>query len=170
MRKPIYFVTDQSFWSGCNDFPDSNEACRTLRIEQINNGINEWFNYFNEAVRPQIVIVYSNADLPSNAANKPIYLKIKKDYCGQDNEKKTYPACHKVQLDSPHTIIFDSPEEIAPHIAHEFGHALGRKHNDMPEGAYSIMSYLFQSPHVLPLDIKIMCETHTECPPTKNIP
>jgi hypothetical protein len=168
LREPIYLVADQNFWSGCRNHSDGNNACRRLRIEQISNGINEWLNYFDESDRPQLIIAYSSDELPSRMANTPIHLQIRKDYCGQTDKKIAYPACYKDHPGWPPAIIFDSPEEITPHIAHEFGHALGRNHNDMPEDVYSIMSYTLQAFHVLPLDIKIMCKTHTECPPLKN--
>ena len=167
LREPIYLVADQSFWSGCKNHPDGEDACRGLRVEQVKKGINEWLDYFDEFDRPRLIIACSSNELPPRTANTPIHLKIAKDYCGQTNKRTSYPSCYKDRLDSP-AIIFDLPEEIAPHIAHEFGHALGRNHNDMPEDAYSIMSYTLQAFHVLPLDIKIMCEMHAECPPVKN--
>jgi hypothetical protein len=168
LREPIYLVADPSFWSDCKNHPDGENACRKLRVEQIKNGINEWLYYFDEFNRPQLIIAYSSGELPAHMVNTPIQLKIEKDYCGKTDEGEPYPACYKDSLGSSPAIVFDLPEEIAPHIAHEFGHALGRSHNDMPEDAYSIMSYVLEAFHVLPLDIKIMCKTHTECPPVKN--
>lgn len=170
VRKPIYLVAESSFWSGCDNHPDGDSVCRALRVEQVLEGAREWFNYFDEADRPMVIFAYSTAEVPARTVNAPIYLKIEKDYCGFTEEKIAYPACYKNYFGSPPAIIFDLPEEIAPHIAHEFGHALGRKHNDMPEEAFSIMSYIQQAFHVLPIDIKIMCQTHTECPPMKYAP
>lgn len=168
LRKPIYLVTDPSFWSACENDPAGYENCRALRIEQVSAGVNDWFKHFDAADRPRVTILYSKADLPSYPSNDPIYLKIKPGGCRTDGDKFNPPACYEHTPFSPLAIIFDSPEEIEPHFAHEFGHALGRDHDDMPKGVYSVMSYKLDSSYVLPVDIQIMCEAHHECPPHED--
>lgn len=171
LRHPIYLVIDESFWSSCEDDPAGYAACRINRIEQINNGADDWFKHFDEATRPQVVIVYSKADLPSNPTNNPIYLKIKMGFCGMATKTQIAAACYTDMFLSPPAIVFNLPENIiSSHFAHELGHALGRGHTDTSENVYSVMSYTLRSDHVVPTDIKILCETHPECPPIKNAP
>ena len=166
LREPIYMVTDSSFWIGCEDDGAGYEACRTLRVQQVENGVNEWFKHFDEATRPQVVIVYSKADLPSNRGNDPIYIKIKPGYCPVATSTPNAAACYSYQSS---TMIFDSSENITPRTsAHEFGHALGRGDNDVPENVYSVMSSTHDSEQVVPIDIKIMCKMHPECPPHED--
>lgn len=173
LRHPIYLVIDKSFWSGCEDDPASYEACRMNRIEQINDGADDWFKHFDKVTRPQVVIVYSKADLPSNPINNPIYLKIKDGFCGMATKTQIAAACYTDKFLSPPAIVFNLPENIiSSHFAHELGHAFGRvgkEHNDMPKDTYSVMSYTLRSDHVVPIDIKILCETHPECPPHEDI-
>lgn len=168
LRQPIYLVIDESFWSECDFDPDTYEACRESRLQQLNEGADDWFKHFDEAARPKMVIVYSQADLPSNPVNNPIYIKIQPGFCPITTGNKDAVACY---TDKP-AIIFDLPEYIALDlVAHELGHAFGRegkKHNDMPKNTYSVMSYTLRSDHVIPTDIKILCETHSECPPHED--
>ncbi len=169
LRWPIYLVTDSSFWSGCESDLAGYEACRAFRIKQINDGVDDWFGHFDEATRPQVVIVYSKADLPSNPINDPIYLKIKGGYCGMATSTEIAAACYYNKFISPPVIVFDLPKNITSStFAHEFGHALGREHEDVPKDNYSIMSYTHDSGHIIPIDIKIMCKMHSECPPHED--
>lgn len=166
LGEPIYMVTDQSFWSGCEADPAGYETCRANRIENVNRGIREWFSHFDEATRPQVVIVYTKEELPPNRVNEVIYLKIKQDGCWKDG--KNHSACYRTSPDSSPTIVFDASVGIIPFIAaHEFGHALGRGHEDAPADVYSVMSYTLPS-QVVPVDMDLLCQIHGECPPHEN--
>jgi hypothetical protein len=87
-------------------------------------------------------------------------LRIEAGNCGKDKLKRNNAACYRRSVPE---IVFDNPSVITPRImAHEFGHALGRDDNDVPEGTGSVMSYKKPS-RVLPRDIEMMCRLHREC-------
>lgn len=163
LDKPFYFEADQSFWSGCNKNYPHYEDCREYRIKQIYAGINEWFKYFDKADRPQVVVILSEKQLPAHLVNSVIHLKISGDLC-----EKWMAACyqgHKFIWSSviKISVVFKTAAEIIrDSIAHEFGHALGRKDNDVPEGVDSVMSYTHPT-SVTYLDFKMMCKLHYEC-------
>ena len=170
LRQPIYLVINEGFWFGCANDPAGYEACRMNRIEQINEGANDWFKHFEEAARPQVVIVYSEADLPPNTKNNPIYLKIDEGFCGMATKTQIAAACYTDTFFSPPAIVFNLPENVlSSHFAHELGHALDREHNDMPKDTYSVMSYTHDSGYVVPIDLEILCKMHPECPPHEEV-
>lgn len=160
LRHPIYMVTDQSFWSGCETDSIGDEVCRKFRVAQVNAGIDDWFRHFDEAGRPQAVIVGSKAELPQGRVNKQvIYLKI--DAVGSGNS-----AYYRWKPGSSPVIVFDNPYYISPTIvSHEFGHALGLDHKDLLDGISSIMLPVVKvTDYVLPADIDLLCRIHAECP------
>lgn len=165
LRKPTYFMVTGNFWLGCEKDPTGYEACRKHRIEQVLGGFNEWFNHFDEDTRPKAIIVFSPAELPDDQAYNLIYLSIEKEgFCGMATSKITAAGCY---VRKSHTIVFNLPENVTVYVvAHELGHAFKRSsnHNDMPKGTYSIMSYDDIPDHVLPIDIKLLCKIHPECP------
>ncbi len=168
LRKPTYFLVDKSFWYQCENDPDGYEACRTYRIRQINDGFNDWFDHFDVATRPKAVIVFSQDDLPESPTYNLIHLKIEEGHCGMATPTEIAVACHYKKT---HTIVFNLPKHVtSPIFAHELGHALqrNRTHDDMPKDTYSIMSYTLEPNHVLPIDIKILCKMHPECPPHED--
>lgn len=166
LRHPVYMVADKSLWSGCGEKDSAGyETCRAFRVKQIYSGLSQWFDYFDKANRPLAVIVYSEEELPANRVNSVIYLKIKAGCCG-----KGYAAHYDRWPVSSPEIVFDRSFWITPRlVAHEFGHALGRGDNDVPEGTYSVMSYKMPT-FVLPRDIKMMCRLHHECRMVKRKP
>ncbi len=155
LRHPIYMVTDQSFWSGCNKYPAGYKACRAFRIKQVNDGINQWFDYFDRATRPRVTIVSSEKELPFGAVNEAIRLRIEAGFCD-----KGKAACYVYGPFSLPEIVFVDPSGITPIlVAHEFGHALGLDHVSITG------SVMFFQPYV-PVtlsDIKTMCKLHREC-------
>lgn len=159
IRHPVYMVTENSFWIGCDKDPKGYKACQEFRVSQIYAGINQWFNYFVGNNLPRVVIVFSKNDLPSKLVNEVIYLKIEKGNCGKENA-----ACYG--RDNPLSllyIVFDDVQWVLERfMAHEFGHLLGRDDNDVPKNVESIMSYKFQK-RVTPLDLKKTCALHPEC-------
>ncbi len=163
LRHPIYMVADKSFLSGCEKDPAGHEACRAVRVKKIYAGLSQWFDYFDEANRPQAVILSSKKELPSNRANNDvIYLKIEAGFCGNGNAACYAYGASSSSFSSPE-IVFEKSSEIAPRMmAHEFGHVLGREDNDVPKGTASVMSYKMQI-DVSPLDIQMMCRLHREC-------
>jgi hypothetical protein len=168
LREPIYLVIDPSLFTGCEYDPEKEEDCRESRIKKINDGADEWFKHFAEATRPKVEIVYSEADLPLYPINDPIYIKVKKNYCGV-GFFHTIVACYEDASWALPVIVFVLPENIDSRIfAHELGHAFDRGHWDTPENVYSVMSYNDISDHVLPIDIKLLCKTHRECPPHED--
>lgn len=172
LREPIYLVIDKSFFSGCEYDPEKEEDCRKTRIKAINDGADDWFEHFNPTTRPKVVIVYSKADLPFSPINNPIYVKLEEKTCGLTSLENTAAACYRALKPYTPMIIFNTANDITSGIfAHELGHALGRsgKHNDVPKNVYSVMSYPpLDSNRVLPIDIKILCEMHPECPPHED--
>ena len=58
LREPIYLVANPSFWVGCEDDVVGYKACRANRVERVEEGINEWLKHFDEATRPQVVVIY----------------------------------------------------------------------------------------------------------------
>ena len=167
LRHPIYMMTDQSFWSGCETDPIGEKVCRKFRVAQVDAGVDDWFRYFDEATRPQAVIVGSKAELPLDRINKAvIHLKIWAGHCGKGNE-----ACYIWKMNSSPELVFDGSSYIFPSlVAHEFGHALNRDHDDLPDGIFSIMLPLvLKTDYVLPADIELLCRIHTECPPHEDV-
>jgi hypothetical protein len=171
LRHPVYMVTEKSFWSGCDKDPIGSDACRNSRISQVKAGVNQWFDPFDEAFRPQLFIFYSKDKLPRNRdrTNEVIYLKIESGNCGYiAGGKRKAGACYgRDHLLSKLYIVFEDASNILPQaMAHEFGHALGRDDNDVPKGTGSVMSYDTPT-NVLLMDIEMMCRLHRECPPRK---
>ena len=143
------------------------EVCRAVRVQQVENGVNEWFKHFDLATQPQVVIVYSKEELPPNLVNKVINIKVKSGGCFSDG--KYHQGCFRYAYGKTPEIVFDNSTGIMPFlVAHEFGHALGRDHDDTAKDVYSIMSYTLQS-YVVPVDIDLLCEMHSECPPHENV-
>ena len=167
LRAPIYLITDPSFFSGCRNHINGPAACKEERIAEVRNGANDWFRHFDEPFRPQVVIVYSHDDIPAGAENTPIHLQMKKGYCGSRRDFKI-AACYHYIYHNEVRIVFESNEDITQRvITHEFGHALGREHNDTAEGIGSVMSYSLPT-YVLPIDIDKLCQIHEECPAYEN--
>lgn len=163
LRHPIYMVTDKSFWAGCEEDPAGYESCRNDRITKIRVGANQWFNYFDSAARPRVVIVRTKEELPPHRVNKVIYLKIDKDLCGMATRTIIAAACYDWWDSSALKIVFRDESFIISRLAaHELGHALGRDDNDVPIGTGSVMSYTNPT-KVLLSDIKMMCRLHREC-------
>jgi len=170
LREPIYLVAEESFWDECEECPAGWMACHADRMAAVYNGIDEWFQYFPESARPVALVVWPEENVPDGAANALIRLKIKEGGCKKPDGY--HPACYRWSQDSlgrnrPPEIIFDHPGAIDPQmVAHEFGHALGRDDNDVPEWQYSVMSYSHPS-YVVPVDIDLVCALHPEvdCPP-----
>lgn len=162
LRQPIYLVPRENFWSGCESDPDGYKACQSLRVKQVNIGINAWLNYFDKHSRPVVIVVASNQDVPFYTVNEPIYLGIDKDYCEEVFDGRKCEACYRYSWYRNTEIIFSSAENIATAMDHEFGHVLGRDDNDVPKGTTSVMSYSHPGA-VSPLDFAMMCRLHREC-------
>jgi len=158
LRHPVYMVTEQSFWSGCEKDPAGSRVCRASRLKKVGDGANQWFKSFNKATRPKVVVVSSQEKLPSNLVNEVIHLSIKTGFCSKGSA-----ACYAYGWDSSFSgpeIVFESPPLIRPDlVAHELGHALGLDH--IPD-ADSVM-FFQPSNAVMPSDIKAMCKLHKEC-------
>ena len=163
LREQIYLVPRKSFWDGCEQDPRGYQACRHWRIGSVYRGVNEWFKYFDKESQPQVVVVDSILDIPWYAKNKPIYLSVDKNFCkkalGFDCEACYYYSWHHRKEIK---IVFVSANTIDLFMDHEFGHALGRNDNDVPEGTISIMSYSNPGPVSLP-DVAMVCQKHREC-------
>lgn len=164
LRQPIYLIPRKSFWSGCETDPAGYKSCRLDRIKQARAGINEWFNYFPKGHRPVAIIVASEKNIPPHPINAPIYLAIGQNICTKDGSVACYGWWQRES-----EIIFISAEFISGLMGHEFGHALGRDDNDVPEGTESVMSYRLPTT-VTPLDIRMMCKYHFECRMVKQKP
>lgn len=166
LREPVYIVADQSLWSGCEDDPTGDEACHVLRVEQINKGVSQWFDYFDKATRPLAVVVNSETDVPLDRVNPIITMYIRPGSCPYKNSIKLHAACFKKIDNLSSEIVFNSAGYIYPSlVAHEFGHALGRVHNDFAKDVHSIMfPFVKLEAHVLSADIDLLCGIHAECP------
>lgn len=162
LDQPIYLITEDGFFAGCEEENDTAD-CEKGRVREVRNGINDWFKHFAEPTRPQAVFVASQEDVPSDAENTPIHLQITSGLCSEDAV-----ACYYYEYDSEPIMAFVFLEYVIPIMAaHEFGHALGRDHDDMPAGRKSVMTPK-PSAYVVPLDIQILCELHDECPPHES--
>lgn len=161
LRHPIYMLAGKSLWLGCEKDAIGYEPCRAFRLKQINEGVDQWLDYFDKADRPRAAIIFSEDELPSNLENRVILLGIDPGgECGKHKLGEGYIACYRHRIPE---IVFHSSSHITPRImAHEFGHALGRDDNDVPEGTGSVMSYN-KPTKVLPIDIEMMCRLHSEC-------
>ena len=116
LRHPIYMVTDKSFWSGCDKDPAGDKLCRAVRVAQINEGVGQWFDYFDKADRPEAVLVFSEDDLPSNLKNRVIHLGIDPGGdCGEVG--KAYAACYRHRIPE---IVFKGGREFAKGFVQTF--------------------------------------------------
>lgn len=166
LRKPIYLVTEQSFWFGCEEDPRGYEGCQKYRLQQVGSGIEQWFGPLYNTLHPIYFIVDSRSKAPHNLVNETIYLKIEKGNCGKDAYgKREAGACYGRDhwYSRRLYIVFENPNQITARVmAHEFGHTLGRDDNDVPKGTGSVMSYDTPT-DVLLMDIEKMCKLHYEC-------
>lgn len=168
LRHPVYLVTDKSFFAECEKYSDGPAACKEKRIHEVRRGVNGWYRHFAEPTRPKVFIVASENEIPPDAFNEPIYLRIDKDRCKEGGASDP-AACFIFGHNILSSIVFESPRFISPFIAaHEFGHALGRDDNDVPVGIGSVMSYAIPT-YVLPIDLEKMCALHAECPPHDQV-
>ncbi len=159
LSKSIYFIPQPSFWSGCETSWMSDKLCRFIRAEQVRNGVNAWLEYLDPSNRPAVVIFpYDGRDIPFDNIGNVIYLSIDKDGC-KESKAENAIACYFYKQ---RKIVFIAAEHIGSTSAHEFGHALGRGDNDVPEGTPSVMSYKHPV-QVSPLDFEMMCRLHVEC-------
>lgn len=164
LREPIYLMINKSFFFGCEKETSGEELCRKERVLEVQNGVNDWFKHFYAPFAPRVFIVESFADVPEDAINLPIHLRVKQGFCDSRAGLSKRWACYFYSYRAGPTIVFDLPMRITPRIvAHEFGHALGCGHNDEPEGGKSVMKS-FPDSDVTPVDLKILCQIHKECP------
>lgn len=177
LRFPVYLITERSFFLDCdkesalicvNDPACALAACRKRRIDEVKNGIDDWFKHFAEPTRPRAFIVASRDEIPLGAKNPPIYLRVRSNDCNNRDGTKNSACYFKKDGSEPAAIVFDEPCHIGAQLsAHEFGHALGRDDNDVPTCIGSVMSYTI-STDVLPVDMEKMCALHPECPPREE--
>lgn len=163
LRQPIYLVTDPSFFSGCKSDRKGPAICKEWRLYQVKLGINDWLKHFDEPMRPQTIIVYSHDDVPESAENPVIHLRVRKGYCDEGTPPQVAACFHYIYRGEA-LFVFEAGNEIdAQTVAHEFGHALGREHEDTSEDIGSVMSSSRRT-RVLPIDITLVCQLHEECP------
>lgn len=182
LRHSVYLITDKSFFLDCdkesalicvNDPACALADCRRRRIDEVKKGIDDWFKHFVEPTRPRAFVVASRAEIPPGEKNPPIYLRIMSGICDDRRGGKS-AACYSEKYGSdPAVIIFDDPGMVYPLIvAHEFGHALGYNHRDVPKTpqgfAESIMTPIPSAEVVLPWDLAVVCKIHRECPPHQD--
>lgn len=166
LNKPIYMITDPSLFAGCEESDDGVEACREERLQIVRNGVDDWFDHFNESSRPQVILVASRREVPVDARNTPIHLRISPGAC--DDSCGKHWACFQYGYNQQPAMVFEDVKYLTPRMAaHEFGHVLGVDHEDVPEGRNSVMTRN-PSAYVVPLDIDILCQIHDECPPHEN--
>lgn len=167
LDQPIYLVTDPSFFAGCEESADGVEACHEQRLQTVRDGADDWFDHFNESSRPQAIIVASRDEVPTDAQNTPIHLRISQGSCNESAKTK-HAACFPYGPNKEPAIVFEDVKYLVPRMmSHEFGHALGIDHSDVPKGRKSVMTPV-PSSYVVPLDIEILCQIHGECPPHEN--
>ncbi|OGH91908.1 MAG: hypothetical protein A2534_00225 [Candidatus Magasanikbacteria bacterium RIFOXYD2_FULL_39_9] len=176
LRKPIYLVTEDSFFTGCEKDPAGSGACRESRSQIVRDGVMLWLNHFEKDVRPFVGIV-SNRDLvPFGTTNQPIHIMVMPGGCDEVSKKKTILACYfgGDWFSEPHINFTNTaPDHIAANVvAHEFGHALlGSEHYDNEDGTLSIMSEAVPiGGVVVSTDIDRLCWIHKECPKRKPVP
>lgn len=182
LRHPVYLITERSFFLGCDKEPAlicANDPvcaladCRKRRIRAVLDGIDDWFKHFAKPTRPRAFVVASRNNVPWDAENPPIYLRIAPGICNDGSGGRS-AACYSAKYkQDPAAIYFEDPSEVyALIVAHEFGHALGYNHRDVPKNAKgykeSIMMPTPSAEVVLPWDLEVLCNIHPECPPLKN--
>lgn len=179
LRHPVYLITDKSFFLDCekesalicvNDLACALADCQKRRVDEVKKGIDDWFKHFAEPTRPRAFVFASRDDVPKGEKNSPIYLRIVYGICDDRNGGKS-AACYSSKDGSdPAIIYFDEPGTVyALIMAHEFGHALGYNHRDVPKTRQglveSIMTPVPTAETVLPWDLAVVCKIHAECPP-----
>ena len=163
LREPIYLVPEESFWQGCEDDPDGYMACHAERQYIVYAGIYQWFRHFDWDTRPVAIIIFPEENVPDDAVNEVIKLRIG----GDTNCKGGWAACYDWSIGQHPRITFRDPKyEDVPKMAHEFGHAIGSLGH--VEGRLSIMT----SPiafYVTADDVAEMCAANGTCPPHDEV-
>lgn len=158
LSEPIYLVPEKSFWNGCEDDPAGWLTCHDNRMDSVYNGVNDWFKHFAEPTRPKVIIVYPEENVPDDAVNEPIKLRIG----GDRNCDGDWSACYSWTIGHHPAIVFRKAEYIqSSFTAHEFGHAIWRINH--VEGRRSIMTNPI-SFYTAPLDVSEMCAANGTCP------
>ncbi len=165
LREPIYLVTEDSFFVGCEKDWQGQEQCRDRRRDQVKAGISQWFRFFTKKSRPEVYIVGSTSEIPNGTINRPIRLRVQPGLC-KDPDPGEAGACYRRNnfWSSPE-IVFDRADQILQAlVAHEFGHALGLNHYEREGKDHSVMSAGEVGDNVVLDDIERVCREHNECP------
>ncbi len=174
LRKPIYFVTEQSFFKGCESSPVGEASCRESRRQIVKDGVAQWLNYFEEHARPFVGVVADIDELPYETDNPPIHLSVEKDECDKPVSISVLACYRSGGFFSDPRIIFTAPnsENITSNMmAHEFGHALwgNGDHYNHEDGSPSIMSEIVPVyGGVISSDVDRLCRVRGDCPKRKH--
>jgi len=175
LRKPIYLVTEDSFFAGCEKDPAGTSVCRESRSQVVRAGVMQWFDYLEEDTRPFVGIVSDRSLVPHGTNNQPIHIKAGSGVCDEKVGDKPTLACYYGgdYSSGPYINFVDTTlDHIAVHVmAHEFGHALlGSEHYDNADGSSSIMSASVPpGGSVASTDIDRLYRIHKECPKRKRV-